>query len=78
MPKRKLRGTSSGMRMEMKRRILVIHEDQDRNQRRMGNQRRTNTVSKKGNTKGDMEMGKRRGRGQGKDKDKVRTRTKTR
>ena len=43
---------SLGIRTEMKRKIQVIHEDQDRNQRRMGNQRRTNTVSKKGRLRG--------------------------
>ena len=42
-------------------------------------QRGMNTVSKKGNTQGYMEMRKRsmrgQGQGQGKDKDKARTRT---
>ena len=51
------------MRTEMKRRILMIHKDQDRSQGRMGDQRRTNTLSKKGNTLGDMEMRMRRERG---------------
>ena len=40
--------------MEMKERVQVIHEDQDR---RLENrdQRGNNTVSKKGNTQGYME-----------------------
>ena len=39
----------------MKGRVQVIHKDQDRDQENK-NQRRTNTVSKKGNTQGYMEM----------------------
>ena len=41
----------------MKRRVQVIHEDQDRSLEN-GDQRGMNTVSKKGNTQGYMEMGK--------------------
>ena len=77
----------------MKRRILVVHGDQDR-ELENGDQGRVNTVSKKGNTQGNME--KRRGlnenearmrtrtmrtrtrRGQGEDKDRERTGAKMR
>ena len=38
MQKRKLRSMVLEMRTEMKRRILMIHKDQDRSQGRMGDQ----------------------------------------
>ena len=41
--------------MEMKRRVQVIHEDQDRSLGD-GDQRKANTMFKKGNTQGYMEM----------------------
>ena len=40
----------------MKRRILVVHEDQDR-ELENGDQGRMNTMSKKGNTQGNMQIG---------------------
>ena len=40
----------------MKRRILVVHKDQDRDLENR-DQGRMNTVSKKGNTQGNMEIG---------------------
>ena len=52
----------------MKRRILVVHEDQDRDLEN-GDQRGMNTVSKKGNTQGYMETEEVKI-----DKDKMRTR----
>ena len=66
----------------MKRRVQVIHEDQDRSLEN-GDQRGINTVSKKGNTQGYMETEEVQGRGkdevkmrrgQGCDEDEVRTR----
>ena len=48
MPKEETKDYGSGMRTEMKRRIQVIHEGQDRRENR--DQRGMNTVSKKGNT----------------------------
>ena len=39
----------------MRRRVQVIHEDQDRSLEN-GDQRGMNTMSKKGNTQGYMEM----------------------
>ena len=44
------------MRMEMKGRVQMIHGDQERDQGN-GDQRRKNTVSKKGNTQGYTEIG---------------------
>ena len=52
----------------MKGRVQVIHEDQDRDLVN-GDQRRKNTMSKKGNTQGYTEMNR------GKDEDKIRART---
>ena len=56
----------SRVRMEMKRRILGVHEDQDRDLGN-GDQRGKNTMSKKGNIQGYSEIGDetrtRRGRG---------------
>ena len=40
----------------MKRRVLMIHENQDRDLEN-GDQREKNTVSKKGNTQGYSEIG---------------------
>ena len=61
----------------MKGRVQMIHEDQDRDLENW-DQRRKNTVSKKGNTQGYSEIGDemRRGQGRGEDKDEdgVRTR----
>ena len=42
--------------MEMRRRVQVIHEDQDRSLEN-GDQRGMNTVSKKGNAQGYTEIG---------------------
>ena len=65
----------------MKRRVQVIHEDQDRSLEN-GDQRGTNTVSKKGNTQGYTETGEvevevrmRTRTRQDKDEDKTRMRT---
>ena len=59
----------------MKGRVQVIHEDQDGDLENR-DQRGKNTVSKKGNTQGYLEIGDetRARQGQGCDKDETRTR----
>ena len=57
----------------MKRRVQVIHEDQDRSLEN-GDQRGMNIVSKKGNTQGYTVMGE----DKDKDEDEVKVRSRTR